>query len=213
VLLVYVLGIPFLLVVYLVVPPPPTPLMLIRLVEGEGLAKAWRPLEEIAPRLAHSVIAAEDNLFCEHHGFDLEALEEQFADLGEGKRARGASTITMQTAKNLFLWDGRGFLRKALEVYPTLLIELLWSKRRIIEIYLNVVEWGPGIYGAEAAARAHFGKGADELGRREAALLAVVLPNPRVWNAGEPGPYVRKRAGTIAARVDQLGPLLDCVAP
>lgn len=207
---IYVLGIPVVVGVYGVLPPPITPLMLIRLVEGEGLERDWRPLEELSPRLAQAVIASEDNLFCEHFGFDLKAVEEVVADLDDGKRVRGASTITMQTAKNLFLWDGRSFVRKALEIYPTLVIELLWSKRRTMEVYLNIIEWGPGVYGAEAAAQHHFGKGAEHLSRREAALLAVVLPNPREWSAGQPGPYVRKRAGTIMARVHQLGPLLDC---
>ena len=209
----YVAGIPLFVAAYAVLPPPLTPLMLIRLVEGEGLRKDWRSFDEISPRLVKAVIAAEDNLFCEHLGFDVAALEESFTDLEAGKRARGASTITMQTAKNLFLWGGRGFLRKALEIYPTLVIELVWSKRRTMEVYLNVVEWAPGIYGAEAAAWHHFGKPAADLTRREAALLAVVLPNPRAWNAGQPGSYVRQRAATIAARVAQLGPLLDCVAP
>ena len=116
----------------------------------------------------------------------------------------------MQTAKNLFLWPGRSLARKALEAWLTPQIELLWPKRRILEVYLNVAEFGPGIYGAEAAARAHFGKPAQDLTAREAALLAAVLPNPREWSAARPGDYVRRRAGRILSRIEQLGPMLDC---
>ncbi len=199
-----------LLALYRFAPPPGTPLMLIRLVQGEGLDKSWRPLDEIAPALAHSVIAAEDNLFCTHGGFDWKAVQLALDEWEEGGRLRGASTITMQTAKNLFLWPGQSWLRKGVEAYLAVWLELLWPKRRILEVYLNVAEWGPGVYGAEAAARSHFGQPAARLTRRQSALLAAVLPNPRRWSAGKPTPYIRRRADTVAARIGQLGPLLNC---
>ncbi len=210
-LLILLLGPPVLLLIYRFLPVPITPLMLIRLAEGEGLQKDWVTLDQIAPALREAVVAAEDNRFCEHWGFDWQALGEVVEELRSGGRPRGASTITMQTAKNLFLWPERSLLRKALEAWITPQIELLWPKRRIIEVYLNVVEFGPGIYGAEAAARFHFAKPARDLTRREAALLAAILPSPRKWSAGRPGPYVQRRAATILRRIDQLGPLLDCV--
>ncbi len=194
-----------------VVPPIATPLMLLRLFEGEGLSKDWEPLEKISPHLPLALVAAEDNRFCEHRGFDVEAIREAWEEARQGGRMRGASTISMQTAKNVFLWDGRNYLRKGLEAYLTLYIETLWPKTRIIEIYMNVAEWAPGVYGAEAAARHHFGKAAADLSPREAALLAAVLPNPRAWSAGKPGNYVAGRASTIQRRVGQLGPMLDCV--
>ncbi|MEX0924131.1 MAG: monofunctional biosynthetic peptidoglycan transglycosylase [Rhodovibrionaceae bacterium] len=194
-----------------VVPPLGTPLMVLRLFEGEGLSKDWEPLEDISPHLPLAIVAAEDNRFCEHRGFDVEAIREALAEARQGGRVRGASTISMQTAKNVFLWGGRNYLRKGLEAYLTLYIETLWPKRRIIEMYMNVAEWAPGVYGAEAAARHHFGKSAAELTAREAALLAAVLPNPREWSAGKPGNYVAGRASTIQRRVGQLGPMLDCV--
>jgi monofunctional biosynthetic peptidoglycan transglycosylase len=202
-----------LLLVYRFLPVPITPLMVIRLLQGEGLHKTWMPLEAIAPALPYAVIAAEDNRFCAHGGFDWQELEGQIDELLAGGRARGASTITMQTAKNLFLWPGRDLVRKALEAWFTPQIELLWPKRRIIEVYLNIAEFGPGIYGAEAAARTYFGKSARGLGKREAALLAAVLPNPRSWSPARPTKYLQKRARTIRTRIDQLGPMLDCVRP
>jgi monofunctional biosynthetic peptidoglycan transglycosylase len=202
-----------LILVYRVLPVPLTPLMVIRLAEGEGLAKDWVPLTEIAAPLPAAAVAAEDNLFCEHAGFDLGALRGEVEDYFAGRDVRGASTITMQTAKNLLLWPDRSILRKALEAWLTPQIEVLWPKDRIIEVYLNIVEFGPGIYGAEAAARHHFGKPASDLSAEEAALLAAVLPNPREWSASEPGEYVRSRVPTILTRIRQLGPRLDCVRP
>jgi monofunctional biosynthetic peptidoglycan transglycosylase len=201
-----------LLVIYRFVPVPITPLMLIRLAEGEGLRKDWVPLEQIAPALRQAVVAAEDNLFCEHAGFDWAALGEVIDGLRAGEHTRGASTITMQTAKNLFLWPGRSLLRKGLEAWLTPQIELIWPKRRIIEVYLNIVEMGPGIYGAEAASRVWFGKSAADLGRIEATLLAAVLPNPRQWSPARPTDYLLRRASTIRLRIDQLGPMLACTA-
>jgi monofunctional glycosyltransferase len=194
------------LLLYRVVPPPFTPLMIIRYGEGEAIEKQWRPLEEIATALPRSVIAAEDNLFCSHMGFDREALKSQIEAAQAGERPRGASTISMQLAKNLFLWPDRSMLRKGLEFWLTPYVEALLPKRRILELYLNVVEWGPGIYGAQAAAQAHFGIGADALSEEQAALMAAVLPNPREWIAGDAGAYVRERAAIYQRRVNQLGP-------
>lgn len=208
--LVLVLAPPLVLLVYRFVPPPLTPLMLIRMGEGEELHKEWQPLAEIATSLAEAVVAAEDNRFCEHWGIDWPALKGELAAWRVGEAPRGASTITMQTAKNLFLWPDRSLLRKALEAPLTPQIEVLWPKRRIIEVYLNIVEFGPGIYGAEAAAQSYFGKPASDLSGHEAALLAAVLPNPREWSPALPTPYLRRRAETIETRIRQLGPMLDC---
>lgn len=210
--LLLLLGPPALILVFRVLPPPVTPLMLIRLVEGHGLQRDWVARESIAPALAASVIAAEDNLFCRQTlGFDFAALGDQIRAWREGERPRGASTITMQTAKNLFLWPGRDPLRKLLEAWLTPQLALLWPRHRVIEVYLNIVEFGPGIYGAEAAAQAFFRKRAAELTSSEAARLAAVLPAPLDWSAAQPGPYVRRRAAIIERRVDQIRPLLDCL--
>ena len=171
-LLTVLLVPPGLLLVYRFLPVPLTPLMVIRLVEGEGLRKHWVSLDQVAPVLPQAVVAAEDNRFCEHVGFDWRELEGQVDALLAGEQARGASTITMQTAKNLFLWPDRSLVRKAFEAWLTPQIELLWPKRRIMEVYLNIAELGPGIYGAEAAAQAYFGKSASNMSAREAALLA-----------------------------------------
>ncbi len=181
------------------VPPPPTALMLIRLAQGRGYDQRWRPLSAISPALARAVVAAEDARFCEHDGFDWEALREAAARNAEGGRLRGGSTISQQTAKNVFLWPSRDYLRKGLEAGYTVLIETLWGKRRILEVYLNVVEWGPGVYGAEAAAQRDFHEGADRLTPAQAARLAAVLPSPLRWSARRPGGGVRRRAGRIGA--------------
>jgi monofunctional glycosyltransferase len=212
-LLIALLVPPGLLLVYRFFPVPLTPLMVIRLLEGEGLHKRWVSLDEIAPVLPQAVVAAEDNRFCAHSGFDWQELQGQIDALLAGARARGASTITMQTAKNLFLWPGRDFVRKALEAWLTPQIELLWPKRRIMEVYLNVAELGPGIYGAEAAAHAYFGKPASGLTLQEAALLAAILPSPRDWSPARPTEYLQGRARTIRTRIGQLGPMLDCLRP
>lgn len=185
--------------------------MLLRLVQGEGLDKDWVPLEAIAPSLREAVVAAEDNRFCEHFGIEWAALSHELRRAAAGERARGASTISMQTVKNVLLWPGRDIVRKVLEAMLTPQLELLWSKRRILEVYLNVAEMGAGIYGAEAAAQRFFGKPASRLTRREATLIAAVLPNPRVWSPARPTRYIARRARVIEQRIDQLGPLLDCV--
>lgn len=192
-----------------VIAPPVTPLMVIRLFEGNGLEKQWCSLERISPYAAQAVVASEDNRFCRHGGFDLSAIKQVLEEYGTNKRLRGASTISMQVAKNVFLWPARSPVRKLLEAYLTLFIEALWSKQRIMEIYLNVAEWGRGIYGIEAAAQHHFGKSAISLTRREASLLAVMLPNPRQWSPQST--FVQHRAGIIRARMRQIGPLFDCL--
>jgi len=193
---------------YRVVPPPLTPLMVIRLFEGNWISKDWVSYEEISPNLARAVIAAEDASFCSHWGFDLAAIRKALRHNEKSRRLRGGSTISNQTAKNTFLWPGvtavTRYARKAIEPYFTLLIEGMWGKKRILEVYLNVVEWAPGVYGAEAAAQHHFGKTAAQLSRREAALLAAALPNPRKYNAGKPGPYVSRRAGQIQAQMNDV---------
>lgn len=185
--------------------------MVLRWIQGDGWRRDWVPIEAISPNLSRAVLAAEDNRFCRHWGYDLVELRQAIADWRQGDKLRGASTVTMQSAKNLFLWPGRGWLRKALELPFVGWLELIAGKRRILELYLNVAEWAPGVYGAEAAARHHFGKSATELGPREGALLAAVLPNPRGWSASSPGPYVSRRAGTLQTRVRQLGPTLACI--
>lgn len=211
--LAILLATPLILIaIYRFAPPPATPLMIIRLFEGEGIRKNWVPLRHISPRLVRAVIALEDTKFCEHDGVDwgetFEALSEHF----NGKRLRGASTISMQTTKNLVLWPGRDYIRKALEVPLTFWMELVWDKRRIIEVYLNIVEWGPGIYGAERAAHTYFGKSAAQLSQWEAARMAAVLPNPRRWSPSRPTAYIRSRAYTAIARDGDLGSL-RCTRP
>jgi monofunctional biosynthetic peptidoglycan transglycosylase len=190
--------------VYAWVPVPITWLMIERLFEGNWINKSWRSYENISPNLARAVIAAEDARFCEHRGYDWEAIKKAYKRNQKAKRIRGGSTISNQTAKNVFLWPDRTYIRKGLEFYFTGLIELTWTKKRILEVYLNVVEFGPGIYGAEAASQAHFGKSAKDLTRREAALLAAVLPNPIRWSASKPTGYIRSRAGTIQARMNDV---------
>jgi monofunctional biosynthetic peptidoglycan transglycosylase len=175
------------------------------------LRKDWVAYEKIAPALAEAIIAAEDNLFCEQVvGFDFKALRGQIEAWWDGERPRGASTITMQTAKNLLLWPGRDPVRKVLEAWLTPQIALLWPKRRVLEVYLNIVEFGPGVYGAEAAAQTFFAKPALMLSRREAAQLAAVLPNPLEWSAAMPSSDLRQRAAVIERRLPQIRPLLAC---
>ena len=195
-----------------VVDPPVSAFMAIRQVEAwaerDGdftLYRQWRDLDGIAPSLAVSVIAAEDQNFARHRGFDLDAIEQARAHNARGGSTRGASTISQQTAKNLFLWGGRSWVRKGLETWYTLLIEWLWPKSRILEVYVNVAEFGDGVYGAQAAARRYFGKNADQLTPAESARLAAVLPSPRRYSAAKPGPYVQRRAQWIQRNARQIG--------
>lgn len=186
------------------VPPPITPLMLIRKIEGEGMERRWIPLAAVSPELIRAVIVAEDARFCRHHGFDWDSLDAAVDTYERGGRLRGASTLSMQTAKNVFLWPSRNFLRKGLEAGFTVLIETLWGKRRILEVYLNVVEWGPGLYGAEMAAQRYFHRPARDLTRRQAAALAAVLPNPRRFSPVTPSRYIQARIQTIDARMGHV---------
>jgi len=182
-------------------PVPGTINMMTRAVEGETLRRKMVSIDDISPNLVLAVIAAEDTKFCEHNGIDKDAIEQAISDYRKGKGLRGASTITQQTAKNVFLWNGGGFARKAVEAWFATFIDGMWGKRRVMEAYLNVAEWGDGIFGAEAAAQARFGKSAADLTEREAALLAAVLPSPNKWRIDPPGPYVSQRAGTLQARM------------
>ncbi len=201
-LLLALIAVPLALVLLTrLVPPPLTPLMLIRLAEGFGLHKHWEPLERISPHLARAVIASEDARFCSHHGFDWHAIDNAIDTYQDGGRLRGASTISQQTAKNAFLWPGRSFLRKGLEAGFTVLIEALWGKRRIMEVYLNIIEWGPGLYGAEAAAQTYFHKPAAALSWAQAAALAAVLPSPLRWSPNHPDGYVARRIHIIEMRM------------
>jgi monofunctional biosynthetic peptidoglycan transglycosylase len=195
--------------IYKFINPPVTPLMLMRVVEGAyegnnvGIEKTWKPYNEISPHFFRAVIVAEDGKFLRHDGFDWKAIEnaKKFNERMKGKKIRGASTISMQTAKNVFLPHSRNMVRKAFEAYFTVMIEAIWDKKRIIEVYANIVELGDGIYGVEAASQKYFNKPASALTKEEAALLAAVLPNPRRWSAGAPSDYIRRRAAAIQARM------------
>lgn len=185
---------------YLFINAPSTVLMLQRAAEGETIRHRPVSIDRMSPWVIRSVIAAEDASFCTHDGFDVEAIQDALDSNARGGRMRGGSTITQQTAKNLFLWPERSWIRKGFETYFTALIEFMWPKERIMEQYLNVAEWGDGIFGIEAAAQARFGVSAEELTPLQAARLAAVLPSPNRWRADSPGPYVRRRAATIVQR-------------
>jgi monofunctional biosynthetic peptidoglycan transglycosylase len=185
---------------YLLFDPPSTLLMMQRAAEGQTIRHQPVPINRMSPHIVRAVIAAEDARFCTHDGFDVEAIQEAMESNARGGRTRGASTISQQTAKNLFLWPERSWVRKGFETYFTALIEFMWPKRRIIEAYLNAAEWGDGNFGVEAAARARFGVSAADLTPLQAARLAAVLPSPNRWSAESPGPYVRRRAASIVER-------------
>ncbi|HEY2228168.1 MAG TPA: monofunctional biosynthetic peptidoglycan transglycosylase [Xanthobacteraceae bacterium] len=207
------LLLPYLLVpLYRVVTPVST-LMLARWLTGQRVARSYVPIDRLAPILPLSVLVAEDDRFCSHHGVDWQEIHSAIAEADDDiSRARGGSTITQQTAKNLFLWPGRSFVRKALELPLALWIDLVLPKRRIMEIYLNIAQWGPnGEFGAEAGARAAFGKSAAELDSREAAMLAAILPNPLRRSARRPGPGVRRLAGIYQARARAGSALASCL--
>ncbi|MFV8837184.1 monofunctional biosynthetic peptidoglycan transglycosylase [Salinimicrobium soli] len=196
-------------VLYKWVPVPFTPLMAIRYFEhpDEKIRHDWVPMEEISPNLPLAVVASEDQNFASHNGFDYDAIKKAIEESKRRKKSRGASTISQQTAKNVFLWPHRSWFRKGLEVYFTFLIELIWSKERIMEVYLNSIEMGKGIYGAEAASQAWFGKPAARLTQYEAAALAAVLPNPRVYRANPASSYIQQRKGWIVRQMNNLGRL------
>lgn len=193
-----------LILLFRFVPVPATPLMIGTMLGDGPIAQSWVPLEAISPNLVRAVIASEDGKFCSHFGFDLEAISDALEDNANGSRLRGASTISQQTAKNLFLSPDRNWARKGIEAYLTLLIEGLWPKRRIMETYLNIIEWGPRRFGAEAAAQGNFHKRAAQLSPLEAARLAVVLPSPLRYRADEPGPYVARQSQVILARIGEV---------
>ena len=200
-------------VIYRFLPVWVTPLMVIRcyeqLTEGRDLKLShdWEPLSEMSPSLPVAVIASEDAHFMDHHGFDYEAIEHAAKRNREHpeKRKLGASTISQQTAKNVFLWPGRSWVRKGFEAYFTTLIELLWSKQRIMEVYLNSIEMGEGIYGAQAVAEEHFHKDAKDLTRSECALIAATLPNPRKYSSKSPSAYMLKRQSRILKEMKYVG--------
>ncbi|MDR3653032.1 MAG: monofunctional biosynthetic peptidoglycan transglycosylase [Paludibacter sp.] len=188
-----------------------TPLMIIRsveaMVQGETPknSKQWVSIDEISPNMVQAVVASEDNLFLTHHGFSIDDMTKAFEHNMEGKRIRGGSTISQQTAKNVFLFPERSYIRKGLEAYYTVLIELIWGKKRIMEIYLNVIEMGDGVYGVEAAAEEHFGVHASQLSKSQAALIAACLPNPRRFDAGHPSAYIQRREGRILNIMGKIG--------
>jgi monofunctional biosynthetic peptidoglycan transglycosylase len=191
---------------------PVSTVMLWRRISGERMQRQYVPLSRIAPALALAVIVAEDGRFCSHHGVDFAQIRDALADADDLEDVRGGSTITQQVAKNLFLWPGRSWLRKALELPLALWIDLVLSKRRILEIYLNIAEWGPnGQFGVEAGSRYAFGKPARDLTRYQAALLAAVLPNPVARNAHAPGPGLRRLAGLYVGRSARAPEEASCI--
>ncbi|WP_106753830.1 monofunctional biosynthetic peptidoglycan transglycosylase [Pannonibacter carbonis] len=208
--LLLILTPPLLTLVYAVVPPVST-LMVGRYAQGLWVDRQWRSLDEISPSLVRAVITSEDSAFCSHKGVDWDALQSQINRLNAGKDVRGASTISMQLAKNLFLWGDRSFIRKALELPLAMMLDLMLTKRRIMELYLNIAEWGEGIFGAEAAAQAWFGKPAAKLTQAEASRLATALPNPFLRNPAKPGRGHARLARTNESRVAQAGNIFSCV--
>ncbi len=200
-----------LMFIYKILPPPITTMMIVRSLSGMTIKHSWIDIKHVSPHVAPAVMAAEDNRFCEHWGVDWLSLRGEVSDALRGENTRGASTIQMQTVKNLMLWPGRSYVRKGLEIYLAPMLNLVWSKSRIMEVYLNIAEWGPnGVFGIEAAAQYHFKKSATRLSRYESAQLAAVLPNPQIMIAGRPSVYVKEQAAIIDHRVDQSGGLLDC---
>jgi monofunctional glycosyltransferase len=192
-------------------PVPVTPLMLIRAAEKEdaGIAHSWISMSEIANSMQLAVVCTEDQNFLHHPGVDTAAIQRAMDEAEDGKRVRGGSTITQQTAKNVFLWPSSTYLRKGFELWFTLLIEICWSKERIMEVYLNSIEFGNGIYGVEAASKKYFGKPAKQLTKEQSALLAVVLPNPIKFKVNAPSPYIRRRQNWALLQMAAWGGKLD----
>lgn len=205
----------FLVVLFRFIPVYVTPLMVIRVMEQSmqgkeiKLKKTWKSLDQISPDLQLAVVCTEDQNFLKHNGFDFGAIEKALKHNEKSKRKRGASTISQQTAKNLFLWPGRSWIRKGFEVYFTFLIELCWDKQRIMEVYLNIVELGNGVYGAEAASQAFFKKSAHKISKQQAATLAVVLPSPLKYNAQKPTSYLNSRISWTLQQMRFWGGKLD----
>lgn len=206
-------ALPYLLVLVYALPftRPVSTLMLADLALFKGYDRRWVSLDEISPNLARAVMMSEDGQFCFHAGVDWHQMRGVVQDALDGEKTRGASTISMQTVKNLFLWNGRSFIRKGLELPLALGADFVWSKRRMLEIYLNVAEWGPGIYGAEAAAQHHFRVSAAKLSARQAALLAVSLPNPMTRNASRPSRGMQRLAGVVERRMRNSGAYIKCI--
>ena len=195
-------------IVYKFVPVPFTPLMAIRSINSEKgyeTKHEWKSINEISKNLQLAVICSEDQNFLEHRGFDVKALKEAYLENQEGKRIRGASTISQQTAKNVFLWQGRTWLRKGLEVWFTFLIETLWTKERILEVYLNSIEMGNGVFGAETAANYWFNTSAKNLTRTQAASIAAILPNPRKYKANPSSQFIISRTNWIKRQMQNYG--------
>lgn len=191
---------------------PVSTTMLARIATGQPVTRIWRPLDTMSDRLKASIVSSEDGQFCRHSGVDVKALSHEVDAMLKGGTPRGASTITMQVARNLFLWNGRSVVRKALEIPLAFYLDLVLPKRRILEIYLNIAEWGPeGQFGVEAGAEAAFGIDADAFSWRQAALLTAALPNPHVRLPGRPGPRMRAVAGIIEARAKRMSPYLTCL--
>ncbi|MDY3070548.1 MAG: monofunctional biosynthetic peptidoglycan transglycosylase [Parabacteroides sp.] len=213
ILIVLFAGSILMVIAYRYIPVYFTPLMAIRYVEqikdgkSKGIKHEWKDIDNISRNLVMAVIASEDNRFMTHNGFDIEQIKLARAEAAAGKRVRGASTISQQTAKNVFLWPGKTYFRKGLEAYFTLLIEFVWGKERIMEVYLNSIETGNGIFGAEAVAKSHFKKNAGKLTKGEAALIAASLPNPRRFNSGKPSPYMYKRQKQIVSLMGKIAPV------
>jgi monofunctional biosynthetic peptidoglycan transglycosylase len=202
-----------LMIAYRFVNPPISSLMLQRWLSGQQIRHEWVDLHDISPNVVRAVLVSEDARFCYHNGVDYVAIENAIEDAENGNM-RGASTISMQVVKNLFLWPSKSYLRKAIELPLTYVLELFWPKRRIMEVYLNIAEWGPGIFGIEEAAQYHFHKHAKSLGMRDSARLAVALPNPLKRNAGKPGPGTRRLANAVRVRM-RLAPARQtaCIWP
>ncbi len=202
-----------LIVLYRFVDPPFSTLMAGRWLTGKGVEQSWVPLEEISPHLVTAVVSNEDARICAHWGVDWSAVEEAIDEAEEsGGHPRGASTIPMQVVKNLFLWPQRSYLRKGIEIPLAYAVTALWPRRRVVEVYLNIAEWAPGVFGAEAACRHHFGKSAARISRREAALMAAALPNPHLRHAGRAGPKTRRLAAHIERRMAKSAPYFGCIA-
>jgi monofunctional biosynthetic peptidoglycan transglycosylase len=200
--LLLMVALPVLLVAAMrFVHPPATPHMIGRGLAGAPLHYQWLPFDRMSPAIVRAVVAAEDTRFMEHKGFDWTEVEQAWRAHRGGRRLRGASTISMQVARTVFLWPERSVIRKGAEAYLTVLVEALWPKRRILETYLNLVEWGDGIYGCEAAAQHYFGKSCAALSAEEAARLAAILPNPRLWSPKRSGGYVHRRTRVILRRM------------
>lgn len=201
----------FFVVLYKFVPVPFTPLMLVRTIENKWAGKEnyfshdWEPIENLSVNLQKAVIASEDGTFLSHNGFDFTAMQKAFKNNAKGRRIKGGSTISQQTAKNVFLWQGRSYVRKGLEAYFTVLIELIWGKKRIMEVYLNSIEMGNGVYGAQAATQHWYGKDAKSLTKIQAAGIAAILPNPRKYDASGSSNYINARKSKIVRVMKQIG--------